>query len=103
QGADLRLESQRARTFDRSEAERLLRAESVGPPLSRPGEVDRAPELIEDVKRRRRGGRVRPDRDGNAGGAELRDRRDAAAEHGVRPGAVGDADAVLRKQRDLLL
>ena len=51
------------------------------------------------VERRRRGGRVGAEPDADPGLAHRGERRDAAAEQGVRAGAVGDGDVRRRRAR----
>ena len=60
QRTHLRVESQGAGRLDRRELERIGCAqERLGAPLAGPGRVDGCAELLEQVERRRRGGRVR--------------------------------------------
>src|SRR5205814_7995830 len=70
--------------------------------LARAGGEDRGSQLVEQVERGRRGGAVRAEADAQAGGAQLGERRDPAAEERVRARAVDDGDVVPGEQLELL-
>jgi hypothetical protein len=97
------LEPECAGTPQGRQLECLRREERVAAPLPRPRRVDRRPQLLEHVDRRRGRGAVRADADPHAGRDQSAERRDPAAEDGVRARAVRNRDVVLCEQADLLV
>ena len=84
------------------EREGLPRKQGVGAPLAAAGRVDGGAHLLEDIEGRRRGGRVGSEADDDSGGAQIRERGDAAAEQRIRARAVSDRHSPFREQGDLL-
>ena len=89
-----RVEPQRPSAAERRELERLGCGERAGALGAGAGQRDHRAQLLEEVVRRDRGDAVGADADAEAGGAKRLERRDAAAEQGVRARAVRDRDAV---------